>query len=435
MIYSKNKGWNEFGPLDHVDSETIVEVFKKLFDELQKHKRELEESTLMLEANLEEISNTYDLLSTLLEITNKLSEDINPFNVAIGIVNILQRNIQAEELSLFLFVGEEIVEFSETESQRAKKFFDSYVSTSKDVVLDEHIPLMAIPIKIGNDFNGVFVCIGKQNNLFFSAADRKLVEATSKQLKLALSNYNYFKKEIKKVVFEREMSIAKEIQERFFPTKFPEKYNIAGISIPAHDVGGDYYDAFERNGKLFLTIADVSGKGVGAAIMMSMFRSYLRSISDHGNLHEIAVHLNRLMCEELSDDKFVTGAIGIFDPVSHNFEYVNAGHDPVAIVKGRNIKLLESEDPPFGIVENDNFYFSKSITLLNDEIVVMYTDGLPEARDAKDKEYGFDRLFSKITSISDKNPSEIITDLMNDVNMFFKGADQHDDMTILMTKV
>lgn len=434
VSYSKSKGWNELDPVEHVDSETIVITFKKLFDELQKRKKELEESSLMLESNLEEISNTYDLLSTLLEITNTLSKDINPFNTAMGIVNILQQNIQAEEFSLFLFDEEKIVEFSESESQCTKKFLDSYLSTSKNVVMDDHIPLMAIPIKIENDLDGVFICIGKKNNTFFSAADRKLVEATSKQLKLALSNYNYFKREIKRVVFEREMSIAKEIQERFFPTKFPEKYKVAGVSIPAHDVGGDYYDAFERNGKLFLTIADVSGKGIGAALMMSMFRSYLRSISTYGNLHEMATYLNRLMCEELSEDKFVTAVVGTFDPASCNFEYVNAGHDPIVIIKDKKAQFLESDNPPFGILENDNFYIPKSVKLSNDDLIFLYTDGLPEARNVNNEEYGFDRLFKKIISISEKAPSKIIHEIIDDIDDFSKGADQHDDMTVLVTK-
>ncbi len=205
--------------------------------------------------------------------------------------------------------------------------------------------------------------------------------------------------------------------------------------MPAREIGGDYYDAFERDGKLFMTIADVSGKGIGAAIMMSMFRSYLKSLSAKSNPHQIATLLNHLMCEELSEDKFVTSVIGIFDSRNRTFEYVNAGHDPVIVFSNGVMKLLESENPPFGVIENDDFYIPKSIKLSENDLVVMYTDGFPEARNEKNEEYGLERLFKKIAELIERTPDEIVKNLLEDVKTFSQSTLQHDDMTILVMRV
>ncbi|MGC9212014.1 MAG: PP2C family protein-serine/threonine phosphatase [Athalassotoga sp.] len=434
LNYSRDAGWYNFPNLEYIDSDRIIEIFKKAIDEIKKYKKEIEESTLILEQNLEEISNTYDLLSALLEITNILSRDINPFKVALEIVDVIEKNIMAREISLFLFDEGNEFEFSTPNAKNTKEFFKSYILTSKSVIMNDSIPLMVIPIQSGEEFNGAFVCMGKENGTFFSAADRKLVEATSKQLKLALSNYSYFKNEMKRAMIEKELAIARDIQYNLFPHTFPPDYKIWGASLPAREIGGDYYDAFERNDKLFLTVADVSGKGIGAAIMMSMFRSYLKSLSSKSDLHEIATLLNHLMCEELSEDRFVTAVIGIFDPRSKTFEYVNAGHDPVFIFSNGKIKLLESENPPFGVIENDDFYIPKNVKLSENDLLVMYTDGFPEARNDKNEEYGLERLFKKIVELNSKSPAEIVKFLLEDVKIFSQSAVQHDDMTILVVR-
>ncbi len=436
LDYSKNVGWNGVRPLEEIDEESIVELVKGIIDEIRKYRKDLEESSLIIDANLEEISNTYDLLSTLLEITDVLLKNVNPFEIAMEIVKVIDRNIQAEELSLFLFDEDENLKiFSNSNAKRSIEFFNSYILGSRSVVMNDQIPMIVIPVE-GERFNGAFVGIGKKNAAFFTAADRKLVEAASKQLKLSISNYSYFKKEVKRATLEREISIAREIQKGFFPNRFPEDFNVAGLSLPAHDVGGDYYDAFKIDGKLFLTIADVSGKGIGAALMMSMFRSYLKSVSRTSKcLHEIAISLNHLMCTELSEDRFVTAVIGVLDPVNNTFEYVNAGHDPIIILKKDQIEFLESDYPPFGIFECEDFYVSQQIRMAGEDSIVLYTDGLPEARDLSGNEYGLDRMEEVLKGCHGENPSQMLECLMNDIKNFAKDTEQHDDMTVIISKL
>ncbi len=421
---------------DTITVEKIANVFKEMMDTLHKYRQDLEETSLMLEANLEEISNTYDLLSSLLEITNVLSKSINPFDVAKDVVDIISKNIPSEEVALFIINDGEIKNFSNSEPKRSREFFNSYILTSNaKIVIEERIPLIAVPVE-GEGFQGAFVCVGKKNGSFYTAADRKLIEAAAKQLKISLSNYRYFRLELERTALQRELSIAYQIQQSLFPKNFPNEFEVAGISIPAHDVGGDYYDAFEIDGKLFFTVADVSGKGVSAAIIMSAFRSYLKGTSRmEKDLKNIAISLNRLISSDIPEDRFVTAVLGILDPENQTFEYVSAGHNPMLLLREDRIDQLESNGIPFGIYGVSGGYDVKKIHVEKGDIIVAYTDGIVEARSVEKCEYGLSRFIDVLKELRDFSPSDILGALITDVQNFSKGADQHDDVTTLIAKV
>lgn len=419
---------------DKITVETIANIFEKLMGNLQKYRQELEDTSLVLEANLEEISNTYDLLSSLLEITDVLSKNVNPFEVAMEVVNIIGKNVPSEEVALFVIEKGQVKEFSLSEAKRARSFFNSYMLSRHKPVLDEERPLMAIPIE-ANEFYGAFVCLGKKNGPFYTAADRKLVESAAKQLKVAFSNYKYFKMELKRATIQKELSIAYDIQQSLFPKVFPENFNVAGVSIPAHDVGGDYYDAFELNGKLFITVADISGKGIPAAIIMSSFRSYLKGIvRSSRSLEELSNSLNHLISSDISEDRFVTAVIGIFDPKSQTFEYVNAGHDPIIHISDGKSYFLESNGIPFGIADAPRMYKTEKISVKPGDMLVVYTDGIAEARNLNKEEYGLDRLIEFVKNFSDLSPHDMLEMLIENVANFSHGTEQHDDITALIAK-
>ena len=433
--YTKNvEGKNSLNERK-VTVEIIADMFEELTNNLQKYKRDLEDTSLALEANLEEISNTYDLLSSLLEITDVLSKSINPFEVVMEVVKIISNNVPSEEMALFVVDEGKIKKFSENEAKHARSFFNAYMLSEHKVVLDEENSLLAVPIE-ANEFYGAFVCLGKKNGPFYTAADRKLVESAAKQLKVAFSNYRYFRMEVKRAAIQRELSIAYDIQQSLFPKIFPKKFSVAGVSIPAHDVGGDYYDAFELNGKLFVTVADISGKGIPAAIIMSSFRSYLKGIvRSSKNLEELSNNLNHLISSDISEDRFVTAVIGVFDPKSRTFEYVNAGHDPIIYVSDGKSNFLDSDGVPFGIIDKPKMYRTKTIDVKAGDVLVIYTDGIAEARNLKKEEYGLERLNGFVRKFSKLSPQEMLEMLMEDVENFSLGAEQHDDITALIAKM
>ncbi len=439
LEYYQKMGKGKCTDIDDTDMtvEGVAKAFKCLMNETQKYRQELEDISLMMEANLEEISNTYDLLSSLLEITDVLSESVNPFDVVLEVVDIIRRNVPSEEVVLFIFESGQIREFSRTDTKRSRVFFNSYmlINTHK-AVLDEKVPLMAIPIEAGKDFYGAFVCVGKKNGPFYSAADRKLAESAAKQLRIAFSNYKYFKAELERAAIQKELSIAYDIQQSLFPKRFPENFKVAGASIPAHDVGGDYYDAFELNGKLFITVADVSGKGVPAAIIMSSFRSYLKGIvHSNMNFEELVNYLNHLVSSDIAEDRFVTAVVGIFDPLTNTFEYVNAGHDPIIHSRNGNLNFFESSGIPFGIMDSPKMYKSEKIKMNKNDTIVIYTDGIAEARDLDKREYGLDKIYDFVRNFDDLPPKDMLEMLIENVANFSHGAEQHDDMTVLIAKI
>ncbi len=417
--------------------EKIAKMFECLMNSVKKYRQELEDTSLMMEANLEEISNTYDLLSSLLEITNVLAKSVNPYDVALEVVDIIEKNIPSEEVVLFTVENGEVKKFSRSKTKRAEEFFTSYIlSTNRKAVLDEKIPLMAIPIGKENEFYGAFVCVGKKGSSFYNAADRKLVESASKQLKIAFSNYHYFRAEVKRAAIQKELSIAYDIQQHLFPKKFPERFSVAGTSIPAHDVGGDYYDAFELNDRLFITIADVSGKGVPAALIMSSFRSYLKGIvQSERSFGELINYFNHLISSDISEDRFVTAVVGIIDPNESTFEYVNAGHDPIIFLRNGNIEFLEANGVPFGILDVPRAYEIRKVKMEKGDMLVMYTDGVAEARNVGGEEYGLDRLNELVMELRDAEPNEVLQAIVKDVADFSYGAQQHDDITVLVAKL
>lgn len=437
--YYKKMGEGKYIDVDYtnVTVESITEVFKHLMNEVQKYRQELEDTSLMMDANLEEISNTYDLLSSLLEITDVLSKSVNPYDVALEVVSIIQKNVPSEEAALFVLENGNIKEFSKTGTKRSRIFFNSYMLiNSHKAVLDEKVPLMAIPIETEKDFYGAFVCVGKKNGSFYNAADRKLIESAAKQLRIAFSNYKYFRAELKRAAVQKELSIAHKIQQSLFPKKFPENFKVAGTSIPAHDVGGDYYDAFELNGKLFIVVADVSGKGVPAAIIMSSFRSYLKGIVHSGMpFEELVNYLNHLISSDIAEDRFVTAVVGTLDPSTNTFEYVNAGHDPIIRSRNGNLDFFESNGIPFGIMDSPEMYKSEKVKMNKDDIIVIYTDGIAEARNFDKEEYGLSRIYDFVRNFNDLPPRDMLEMLIENVADFSHGTEQHDDMTALIAKI
>ncbi len=422
---------------EEITIEKIANMFECLMNSVKRYRQELEDTSLMMEANLEEISNTYDLLSSLLEITNVLSKSVNPYDVVLEVVDIIEKNIPSEEVVLFTVDKGEVKKFSRTASHRSEEFFDFYIlSEKKRAVLDEDVPLMAIPIGKDKEFYGAFVCVGKKGSSFYNAADRKLVESASKQLKIAFSNYRYFKAEVKRAAIQKELSIAYDIQQHLFPKKFPDKFCVAGTSIPAHDVGGDYYDAFELDGKLFITIADVSGKGVPAALIMSSFRSYLKGIvRSERSFDELINYFNHLISSDISEDRFVTAVVGMIDPKESTFEYVNAGHDPIIRLHDGKIDLFEANGVPFGVLDVPRAYAVEKLEMKKGDVLVMYTDGVAEARNVRGEEYGLDRLNNLVKSLKDAEPNQALQMIVEDVANFSYGAQQHDDITVLVVKL
>jgi phosphoserine phosphatase RsbU/P len=240
----------------------------------------------------------------------------------------------------------------------------------------------------------------------------------------------------------REVEIAREVQERLFPQNFPPIAGIdyAGACRPALGVGGDYYDFLALPaGQLGIAIGDVAGKGISAALMMASLQASLRGEATRApeNLTALVSNVNRLVYEVSSDNRYATFFYGQYDPASRQLTYVNAGHNPPMLFhrSGNEWKIcrLETGGTVVGLLATFP-YEQAAVTIVPGDILIAFTDGISEAMNAAGEEWGEVRLIETIKGGAGLNPAEIIARIMQAADAFVAGAKQHDDMTLVVLR-
>ena len=235
---------------------------------------------------------------------------------------------------------------------------------------------------------------------------------------------------------ESELRIASNIQMSMIPQVFPTKegLDMYASMTPAKEVGGDLYNYLVKGDKLYFCIGDVSGKGVPAALFMTIATRGFRSLALMGKSPaEIATRLNLELSENNETGMFVTMFICMFDMKLGRMEYCNAGHNPPVIgnADGQFTFLdVEQTNAPIGLWPELEFK-GEEINYFHNRLMLLYTDGLNEAENQKQEQYGEDRIIEQITSHATQNAQEIVEALKADTNLFRDGAEQNDDLTIL----
>jgi phosphoserine phosphatase RsbU/P len=239
----------------------------------------------------------------------------------------------------------------------------------------------------------------------------------------------------------REIEIAREVQQRLFPQSIPEiaGVGLAGMCRPASEVGGDYYDLIEmEDGHLGFAIGDVSGKGISAALIMASLRASLRGLilEDPGDLARMMQKVNRLVYESSSSSRYATFFFAILDPQTREFRYVNAGHNPPVLMKAVSgeLRRLEACGPVVGLLPFAA-YQTQSLILEPGDLLVAYTDGISEAMTAEDEEWGEHRMLEAVPHRPTASAAEVLEQIFRAADEFTAGAEQHDDMTLLVMKI
>lgn len=231
-----------------------------------------------------------------------------------------------------------------------------------------------------------------------------------------------------------ELRIAKNIQKQMLPETFPpyperDDIDIYGSLVPAREVGGDLFDFFLRDEKLFFCIGDVSGKGVPSAMVMSVVHSLFRMASAHeSNPARIMQTINETTCENNETNMFVTMFIGILDLPTGRMRYCNAGHD-IPVIVGHEA-LPAKPNLPVGLF-NDFTYEMQEMVLENGSMLFLYTDGLTEAKNSAHKQFGLDRIMQVLSQSVTLTPTQLLGKMTEEVHAFVKDAEQSDDLTML----
>lgn len=233
-----------------------------------------------------------------------------------------------------------------------------------------------------------------------------------------------------------ELQVASEIQQSMLPHHHLEQedIDIRGLLVPAREVGGDLYDYFIRDGKLFFCIGDVSGKGAPSALLMAVTHSKFRSASTYeSNPARIMQTINESSCENNDNNMFVTLFVGVLDLPTGILRYCDAGHDCPIILEKEGLRTLECNPHlPIGVFD-DVCYTIQETTLAADSIVFLYTDGLTEAKDTQRSLFGLKRVESILTRCSERKlkPEQIIGTVKESMQGFIGDAVQSDDLTML----
>jgi serine phosphatase RsbU (regulator of sigma subunit) len=247
-----------------------------------------------------------------------------------------------------------------------------------------------------------------------------------------------------RVVMKRDLEIARDIQRWLVPTAPPQVpgFDIAFATRPANTVSGDYYDAFlrevvgEASKRLHVVVADVAGKSVPAALLMATFQASLRTLAEAlPGLTDLVAGLNHYACaHSLDGRRFTTAFLADIDPSTGALTYINAGHDvPILRRASGAIERLEAGGLPLGIRAGAS-YDCGAVTLEPGDLLVVYTDGVVEAENAKGEEYEESRLLALCQSSATGSAADILAGLMSSVGAFVGGAPQRDDLTCLVLR-
>ncbi len=248
-----------------------------------------------------------------------------------------------------------------------------------------------------------------------------------------------------RVVMKRDLEIARDIQSWLLPNQPPA---IPGIEVafqtrPANTVAGDYYDVFPRIGRspeenrVLFAVADVAGKSIPAAMLMATFQASLRTLAvTHSSLAELIKNVNRYACTNSQGGlRFTTAFLAELDPVTRGLTYINAGHNQPLLCRASGmLERLDAGGLPIGI-NADAPYQSGSVVLAPGDWLVIFTDGVVEAVNTRDEEYGEQRLLAAVAGGTNSTPAEMMQRIMISLDGFVGNTPQHDDVTCLLVKV
>ena len=271
----------------------------------------------------------------------------------------------------------------------------------------------------------------------FGARDLDFLNGISDHMAIAMENATLHMELLEKQRMEQELQLGREIQSRLLPQPPVDvrETQLAALSVPCYEVGGDYYDFIELpDGDVGLAIGDVSGKGVAAALIMSSVQAALRVAAPiEEDLARLVQRLNALIYRSARGRKYATFFFGRYTPSTGTLRYVNAGHNPPFISTVDGLRELGSTGKPIGILP-DSTYSEASVDMPPGATLFLYTDGLNEAADPDEEEFGNQRLRELFASERSNPARDIPTRVVNSVTRFERGARATDDKTIVVMR-
>ncbi len=272
----------------------------------------------------------------------------------------------------------------------------------------------------------------------FTDEDLKMLTLLSNLAAVKIENAKLFEDAIEKEKMEKELTLAAQIQQDFLPKENPsyDNFEIAGSNIPCYQVGGDYFDFIAIDpSRLGIVVADVSGKGMSASLLMASLRAAFHSeLRPEYKLEEMVAKLNNFVHRSSASNRFITFFFCELDTESGELKYINAGHNPPLILdKSSKIQHMKSCGMCLGMFDAEKYKAEKT-TLNVGDITVIFTDGITESRNKQNEEFGNEKLEKLIQKHSKLSAQKLLEKIYDELNSFTSGVDQMDDITLVVIK-
>jgi len=405
-----------------------------------------------------------DHLKTLVEASKLINSSIEPDALFASILSVARQELGVERGTLY-FVDDKKGEIwakiaGDLEGRQirlpiGKGIAGSVAATGRHVLLhdayaDERFDrsldqvsgyrtrsMLTVPIKNRSGrIVGVLQLLNKRKGSF-GESDLRFLDSISDHMAIAMENATLHLELLEKQRMERELQLGREIQGRLMPTPPSDVKDteLAATNLPCFEVGGDYYDFLELpDGDLGVVIADVSGKGVAAALIMSSIQAALRVAAPiESDLAMLMARLNALLYRSTKGRKYVTLFLGRYTPSTGELRFVNAGHNPPMIILGADVQKLPSTGKPIGLLPDSPF--GENVTAIPPGgTLILYTDGLNEAENPQEEEFGNERLTSLLCDAAELPTDRAVSHVLETITAFEAGAHATDDKTIVVLR-
>jgi sigma-B regulation protein RsbU (phosphoserine phosphatase) len=421
--------------------------------------RDAYNSEQILEALSEEVRSIVERQPLLERVATKIAESLHIPRVAV----LLEEDGFYRPAFALGYPAALNVEFSKSsatvhrlkqEAAPERVYFDDETSWVNSALLSDDErnnlaslgPQLLVPLTVKEKLLGILSLGQKRSEAPYSGTDVRLLKSVATQTALALSNAELTSAIADEVArrekLNREIEIAREVQERLFPQHLPE---IAGLDYfgrcrTALAVGGDYYDFLALpGGKLGVALGDVSGKGIAAALTMASLEASLRADAMRAgdDLAGLITRVNAMLYDASTEDRYATLFYAQFDPATRKLSYVNAGHCPPVLLRAAANSPVERLDKAGGTVVGllpDCVYDQAEISLAPGDLLVIYTDGYSEAMSTHLEEWGETRLFAAVATCDGLPAKDCISKITQAADAFVSGAPQSDDMTLVILR-
>lgn len=393
-----------------------------------------------LSALISQVFDLNELAETVTDLALKVSNADSAWMIWLDDENVKPISTKNISLTDSIIISDIIISKHSTNRIKSTTLLNISKNEKTLDLSEKFFNIIVSPLKLHSKTKG-FLITAKKNNYTFDDEDKSAVNTFSEYASVAIENSKLVEESIEKERLERELEVAREMQQKILPQNAPQigSLEISTVFIPAFEVGGDYYDFFETQDKKFgFTIADVSGKGITAAFIMAEIKGIFESLSRLLNKPKsILVEANQILKKSLNRKSFVSAIYGVIDPETEMISISRAGHTPVILIRNGKLENLKPSGIGLGLDFTSNFQNSLEeleFKLERNDTIILYTDGITEAKNISMEDFGNNRLEKIIFEKKGSPIDEISRSIISEVTMFSKNNHQHDDITLVILR-